>query len=146
MGRQQTLGLSSLEKIAAYFKVSVDTLTGKENTPETATASGVSNEVMELAQLIESLTDDQRQMLRVQVQALAQSQTVPGVASNPSHSAKNTKAPPETSRGVFMRVWACFWGYGEHLAVSRFLMFRNFQVVSGHFRPFQVLSKYTGKT
>jgi hypothetical protein len=80
-GRQQTLGLSSLEKIAAYFKVSVDVLTGKENTPDAAAASGVSDEVVELAKLIDGLSDEQRQMLLVQVRALAQSQTDPAAAS-----------------------------------------------------------------
>lgn len=96
MGRQQTLGLPALEKIAAYFNVSVGALTGNEKTPEAKKTPGVSDEVMELAKLIESLTNDQRQMLRVQVQALAQSQKVPGVPSKSpkSQSSQISKSAP----------------------------------------------------
>lgn len=78
-------GIDRVKLVAEALHVSPEyLLTGTEKSPETITAPGLSDEVMELARLIDALPDDQRRLLLVQVQALAQEQK--GRGSSPTVS------------------------------------------------------------
>lgn len=80
MGRQQTLGISSLEKLAKYFNVELGYFTGdgqnKEQPPDET--EGLSDTAIQIAKLADRLPPEYLRIALAQLEALERSVPNPG--------------------------------------------------------------------